>query len=177
MAASGNDEFYTPDYAVLPLLEFVDKRLNIWCPFDQAQSRIVRLFQERGNPVTATHIEDGADFFAIIPPVCDVIISNPPYSKKTKVFQRLFEIGKPFAMLVGVAGLFESEARFSMFAEYDFEIMWLSKRVSYLRSYDAIQAELNPPFSSVWLTRGLLPKANVFRRLDKPRSKMKQLKE
>lgn len=37
-------------------------------------------------------------------PNCDYIISNPPYSLKGDVIDRLFEIGKPFAMLVGVVG-------------------------------------------------------------------------
>ena len=38
-------------------------------------------------------------------PECDYIISNPPYSKKGEVLERLFSLGIPFAMLVGVAGL------------------------------------------------------------------------
>lgn len=42
---------------------------------------------------------------------CDYIVSNPPYSIKGDVFTRLFEIGKPFAMLVGVVGLFESKKK------------------------------------------------------------------
>ena len=55
-------------------------------------------------------------------PECDYIISNPPYSAKTEVLQRLFEIRKPFAMLVGVVGLFESQKRFEMFKNNKFEI-------------------------------------------------------
>ena len=42
---------------------------------------------------------------------CDYIISNPPYSLKNEVFERLFVLGKPFAMLVGVVGVFESQTR------------------------------------------------------------------
>lgn len=42
-------------------------------------------------------------------PECDYIISNPPYSVKGEVLERLFNIGIPFAMLVGVVGLFESQ--------------------------------------------------------------------
>lgn len=33
-------------------------------------------------------------------PDCDYIISNPPYSLKGEVLKQLYEIGKPFAMLV-----------------------------------------------------------------------------
>ena len=76
----------------------------------------------------------------------DYVISNPPYSVKGKVFKRLFEIGKPFAMLVGVVGLFESEERFSMFNENDFEIMYLNRRVSYFKDFSDQKPSLNPPF-------------------------------
>jgi hypothetical protein len=46
------------------------------------------------------------------PPKCDYIISDPPYSIKTEVLQRLFKLNIPFATLVGVVGLFESQRRF-----------------------------------------------------------------
>ena len=46
----------------------------------------------------ATHISNGEDFFEIDVPKCDYIISNPPYSLKGEVLQRLFEIGKPLQL-------------------------------------------------------------------------------
>ena len=54
---------------------------------------------------------------------------------KTQVFERLFELNKPCAMLFGVVGLFESQARFNMFKDNKFELMYFNKRVAYLRSY------------------------------------------
>ena len=70
----------------------------------------------------------GGDFFKIRPKGnIDYVISNPPYSLKTEVFERLFKLGTPFAMLVGVVGLFESQKRFDGFIgssgksyQYDF---------------------------------------------------------
>ena len=115
----------------------------------------------------ATHIINGEDFFTIPVPECDYIISNPPYSLKGDVIQRLFEIGKPFAMLVGVVGLFESQRRFDMFRNNDFEIMYLSKRVSYFKDYGEQKPSLNPPFSSVYICRGILPKQIVFEEINK----------
>ena len=85
----------------------------------------------------------------------------------TRAFEKLFEIGKPFAMLVGVVGLFESERRFSMFQKNKFEVMWLNKRVAYFKNYEDHKPSLNPPFSSVWLTSGVLPQGNVFERIEK----------
>lgn len=100
-------------------------------------------------------------------PKCDYIISNPPYSLKAEVLERLFSIGKPFAMLVGVVGLFESQKRFNMFKNNDFEIMYLNKRVSYFQDYKDQTPSLNPPFSSVWLCSGILPKQIVFEEIKK----------
>jgi hypothetical protein len=89
----------------------------VWCPFDTEQSLFVKEFRNMGCKVIYSHIERGEDFFTMNPPQCDYIISNPPYSLKTEVLQRLFEIGKLFAMLVGVVGLFESKRRFEMFRD------------------------------------------------------------
>ena len=109
VANSGNDEFYTPMYAVEPILKYINKKSKIWCPFDEKDSLFVKRFMEEGHEVIYTHINTGEDFFTYEVPECDYIISNPPYSLKGEVLDRLFEIGKPFAMLVGVVGLFESQ--------------------------------------------------------------------
>lgn len=93
-------------------------------------------------------------------PNCDYIISNPPYSLKGDVIDRLFEIGKPFAMLVGVVGLFESQRRFNLFKSHEFEIMYLNKRVSYFKDYAEQRPSLNPPFSSVYICSKMLPNAS-----------------
>jgi methylase of polypeptide subunit release factors len=72
--------------------------------------------------VINTHISNGENFFNIEPPKCDYIISNPPYSIKGDVLNRLFEYDIPFAMLVGVVGLFESQKRFDMFKKYPYQM-------------------------------------------------------
>src|SRR5690606_1610001 len=104
VAGSGNDEFYTPKYAITPILKYLRPKSTIWCPFDDERSIFVKTLIENGHNVIYTHIANGEDFFEIDVPECDYIISNPPYSRKGDVLQRLFEIGKPFAMLVGVVG-------------------------------------------------------------------------
>lgn len=100
-------------------------------------------------------------------PNCDYIISNPPYSLKGDVIDRLFEIGKPFAMLVGVVGLFESQHRFNLFKSHEFEIMYLNKRVSYFKDYAEQKPSLNHPFSSVYICSKMLPRTIVFEEIDK----------
>lgn len=172
VANSKNDEFYTPRYAIRPILKHIRRQFEdgsrIWCPFDKGESRFVELLRGEGFVVHHSHLDDGGDFFDLVHSVeADLIVSNPPYSLKTEVFEALFDRGTPFAMLVGVVGLFESERRFSLFERNEFEIMMLNRRVSYLRSYEDEKTALNPPFSSVYITHQVLKESIVFERVDK----------
>lgn len=166
VAGSGNDEFYTPKYAISPLLKYINHNTKVWCPFDTEESIIVKELKNHGCDVTNSHIFNGEDFFECEKD-CDVIISNPPYSLKGEVFEKLFSLKKPFAMLVGVVGLFESSKRFNLFKENKFEIMYLNKRVSYFKSYQEEKPALNPPFSSVWICSEVLPNQIVFEEINK----------
>ena len=37
-----NDECYTPDYGVEPILEFIPEDAIVWCPFDDETSEFVK---------------------------------------------------------------------------------------------------------------------------------------
>lgn len=167
-----NDEFYTPNYAIEPLLKYLKPNSTILCPFDTKESNFYKLLKGDNHFVATSHIQDGngGDFFNLgytdVLSV-DYIISNPPYSLKFEVFEKLFELGKPFAMLVGVVGLFESQKRFNLFKHNDFEIMYFNKRISYFKSYEDQKPSLNPPFSSVYICHKTLPKQVVFETINK----------
>ena len=168
VAGSGNDEFYTPQYAVTPITKYLlPPPRTIWCPFDTEDSWFVKIFRDMGYKVIATHIANGEDFFEMDPPECDYIISNPPYSMKTEVLNRLFEIGKPFAMLIGVVGLFESQKRFDMFKDNEFEILYMNRRIAYFKNYEEQKPSLNPLFSSVYVCHHILPKQICFTEVSK----------
>ena len=167
LAGSRNDEFYTPYYAIKPILKYIKPNSTIWCPFDEDKSLYVKTLRAEGHTVINTHINYGENFFEIDVPECEYIVSNPPYSLKAEVLERLFEIGKPFAMLLGVVGLFESQRRFKMFRDNDFEVMYLNLRVDYFQDYDEIKPPKNPPFSSVYVCHKMLPKQIVFEEINK----------
>ena len=160
-----NDEYYTPAYAVKPLLKYLPPHSNIWCPFDTDESQFVQVLDKAGHNVIYSHISMGLDFFENKPPFgTEYIISNPPYSLKTEVFQRLYDIGKPFAMLINFQGIFDNKARFDMFEKYGCEMMWLSPRVSYIRP-DCSSGSV--PFQSGYLCYKMLPSQLVFERINK----------
>lgn len=165
-----NDEFYTPVYAIKPLVKYLKPGSKILCPFDGELSNFVIYLRECGFEVEFKHIFNGEDFFNLTKEDVedfDYIISNPPYSLKYEVFNHLFNLNKPFAMLVGIVGLFESKKRYEMFKNNDFEIMYLNKRVSYFKDYSDQSPSLNPPFSSSYICQGVLNDRIVFEEIDK----------
>lgn len=91
------DELYTPAILVEPIAQYIHNK-TVWCPFDTENSEFVLALQ-KNNTVIHTHIKDGYDFFKYEPDHYDVIVSNPPFSKKLDVLYRLQNLGKPYAML------------------------------------------------------------------------------
>ena len=63
VAGSQNDEFFTPDYAIVPLLKYIPVDASVWCPFDTEESNFVKLLRKHGYKVLCSHIESGKDFF------------------------------------------------------------------------------------------------------------------
>lgn len=179
IANSKNDEFYTPVFAIIPLIGHIrafsrrlDHNVRIWCPFDTKESYYVKIFEKEGFEVINTHISEGNDFFELINDKnivdnIDIIISNPPYSKKTEILEELFKLNKPFAMLISVAGLFDSKRRWTLFSKNEFEMMFFSKRCSFLKSYQDKDRLLNPPFTSYYICHDFLEKPRVFEKIDK----------
>lgn len=163
------DEVYTPFYAVEPLLEYIPKDKTIWCPFDKEWSAFVQIFKENGNKVLFSHIDDGGkDFFYYEPDEeYDIIISNPPYSKKDKILEKCCELNKPFALLLPVPTI-QGKKRVELFNKYqDIQLLCFDTRVSYHRENDFIKTTDNPHFGSLYICRNFLPKQLIFKELIK----------
>lgn len=160
-----NDEYYTPSYAVYPIIKYLIPGSTIWCPFDKEESNFVKVFRDNGFDVVYGHIETGQDFFKVEVPICDYIISNPPYSLKGEVFKRLYKIGKPFAMLINFQGIFDNKERFEMFKNNKVEMLWLSPRVNYIKLGECRASGV--PFQSGYLCSGIFDKSLNFEYIDK----------
>lgn len=165
VAGSGNDLYYTPAYAIKPLMPYLEGFNTIWCPFDTKDSYYVKLLSKEHN-VVATHIDNGQDFFET-DVECDAIVSNPPYSVRTEVLERLFKLDKPFAMLLSWAGIFESQRRFNLFKNNKFEVLCFNKRIAFFKDYAEEKPSANPPFSTVYVCHNILPEQIVFKEIDK----------
>ena len=89
-----HDDYMTPRSAWENIKQFIPKDKLIWEPFygDGTSGKILAAIT--GNEVI--HMAN-ADFFER--QLGEIIISNPPFSKKKEVFARLKELDKPFIMI------------------------------------------------------------------------------
>ena len=152
-----------------PIIKYVPTGSKVWCPFDTEESWYVKKLHEHGCKVAATHIDNGQDFFKMtkLATKSDFILSNPPYSCRSEILETLFKLDKPFAMLIGVVGLFESQKRFEMFRDNEFEIMYLNKRVSFFKNFADQKPSVNPPFSTAYICHKMLPRQIIFEEINK----------
>ena len=70
--------------------------------------------------------------------------------------------------LVGVVGLFESQFRFQLFKNNDFELLYFNKRIDFLDGLsENLDSKCSPPFSSIYVCHKMLPKQIVFEEINK----------
>lgn len=109
-----NDDYRTPRYLVSCLEPFIldfmkrhgiNRPLVVYCPFDTAESEYVRYFKEAEAKVIYGDIKTGQDFFDTPIPECDLVISNPPFSRKREIMVKLFAAKKPFALLMNLQAM------------------------------------------------------------------------
>ena len=149
-----SDEVYTPEYAVKPILEYIDKgnkkSYTIWCPFDKEDSNFVKLIREEGYKVICSHIDNGKNFFYYEPEESyDYIISNPPFSIKDDIIKRLYELDKPYAVLMPL------------------NVLQGQKRFNYLKDINGKkEIQKGVSFASIYLCRKFLPKDLIMKELN-----------
>lgn len=150
------DERYTPHYAVQPLLKYLDKSKIIWCPFDEDWSAFPQVLLENDFMVVNSSLEKGQNFFDYEPEQWDILISNPPFSKKENVLQRIQSFNKPYALLLPLDTL-QSQKYFKYFTK-GLQLLLFNQRVEYFKYPDFENVQKGISFSSAYFCRDLLPK-------------------
>jgi len=150
----GNDECYTPEYWVIPIMKYLPKDKIIWCPFDDKNSNFVKMLIQEWFEVVYSHIDDWQDFFTYEPPQRDIIVSNPPFTGKREIFERALSFGKPFALLMSNTRLNDSAPK-QLFKYKDLQLLMFDKRIEY-------QNQKKITFSSSYYCRNLLPKQIIM---------------
>ena len=162
---SAGDEVYTPFYAVEPLLEFIPKDKKIWCPFDEEWSAFYQFLSEKGYEVERSSLKEGKDFFRYEPEHWDILVSNPPFSKKNDVLKRAFSFQKPFALLLPVNSI-QGKARYKIFNN-EIQMLSFDGRVDYHTRQNMECYTKGNHFGSAYFCRDLLPTKLELRQLVK----------
>lgn len=159
---SNTDEWFTYRESVEVIEPYLQKHgyKKILCPFDKEESSFVQVFREKGYEVDFSHIQTGTDFFDIQNlNSYDAVVSNPPFSLRQKIFERLFESNVPFAMITNFNGLFDAKSRWALFKDNEFEIIVPSGRMTF---FNEDNIGNSPNFQSVYVCKGMAEKQIEF---------------
>lgn len=152
------DEYYTPKILVEAILPYLEKGKTIWCPFDTENSEFVLTLKENGFKVIYSHIVYGQDFFVFEPnEEYHYIISNPPFSRKLEVLERLYKLNKPFAMVLPLTMLNYQEVG-TFFLDKELQLLIVDKKVSFNGN--------TASFNNSYYCYKLLPKDLMFTHLE-----------
>ena len=154
-----NDECYTPEYWVLPIIKYIERWKTVWCPFDTKESNFVKMISSSWYNVISSHISDWRDFYWYEPENWDIMISNPPFTWKYQIFERALSFNKPFALLMTNTWLNDSWPK-KLFKDKDLQLLMFDKRIEY-------NWNKKITFSSSYYCWNFLPKQIIMEFLQK----------
>ena len=106
-----DDDYFTPKDVWKSITNYIPKDRIIWEAFYNKDSPSPNALREIGCQEV---ISENEDFFKV--DCGDVIVSNPPYSCKKKIFERLKFLNKPFILIVPVSIITKAYFRQTGFA-------------------------------------------------------------
>lgn len=158
-----NNELFSPYYIVDHIIKYLPKDKIIWCPWDDEWSAFYRKLKESGFKVVRSCLMEGQNFFDYEPDEWDIIVSNPPFSIKDKVLERLYSFNKPFAVLLPLNSL-QGKIRYKYFCK-GVQILSFDARVSYHNREHMDKPVKGSPFATAYFCRDLLPKDLIIEKL------------
>lgn len=151
------DEYYTRrEDAEIIADQIIQIPLKVWCPFNDTDSVWKHVLTEKGFDVVATD----TDFFQTEPPKgVQCIISNPPFSKKREVMERIKQLNLRYALILPFQWLNDGIP-----LEYGHQVMFFRQRMY----FNTPNGCLNKPRANCFvLSDGLLKNDLTF--IDKKR--------
>lgn len=148
------DEFQTPNYATKLLFPYIDRFvLDVFWECASGKGKMASFLESQGLSVSATTLETGFDFLNDGMVFTDdfVIVTNPPFTKKKKFYERCREYNSPFALLIP----------FDM-CQWIHKAIWTdgcqaivpSSRINYITPSGRSGKDSAAQFHSFWLTWG-----------------------
>lgn len=100
-----DDEYYTPDYAWQMIEDYLPKNKVIWEAFNGDGTSTNHLREMGCNVVS----DPDANFFENN--LGEIVVSNPPFSIKKEVLERLYILNKPFILIMPSHSLYNEYMR------------------------------------------------------------------
>ena len=147
------DEIYTKRIDADQLVKYlkdnniIDFNTKIWLPFNDWQASNISKALLDGGYSNQKLTKD--DFYSLNES-CDIIISNPPFSKRTKLFTRLMELDKPFILLQPIQA-FNNISFVKMLCKKsnDFGFLCPKNRMGFI--VNGVEKDKTTAFYSFWL--------------------------
>ena len=107
----------------------------------------------------------GGDFYVSEPKEhWDIIVSNPPFTNKRKIFERALSFNKPFALIMSNTWLNDSApAQIFLKSGKQLQLLMFDKRMKF-KNNGQIQKKIT--FSSSYFCCDFLPKDLIFEHLN-----------
>ena len=134
-----NDEWYTSRQTAELMYQLLDAKpkSKVICPFDSDNSNFVKVGHEKGYQII-----NGMTDWLEADYEYDYLITNPPFSLKDKIIEKIFKSGKPSALVLPIDAL-GGKRRHELYNAYQRPTIYLpTRRINYV-SPDGRQTKAN----------------------------------
>ena len=131
-----SDEWYTSQDTVDLAIQLLDPKPEsiILCPFDSEDSLFVTTLRKGGHVV----VHGMTDFLEFDYP-CHYIITNPPFSIKDKVIQRVYDYGVKSVLIMPIDAMGGVKRR-QMYQDHGYPLIYMpARRIQYFDKSGEIQ--------------------------------------
>jgi len=149
-----SDNYVTNADDWLRIKDYIPKDKIIWSPF-YCDGKQKEYFKDMGFDI----IHEDKDFFSYTPEY-DIVIDNPPFSKKKEILAKLKELDKPFILIA--PSMMLSYKYFQEDFKNNIQVIIPSKRINF-KHLNSDKKNYSPPFASFYFCYKMnLPKDLTF---------------
>jgi len=150
-----SDNYITNKYEWERIKDYIPTDKIIWSPF-YCDGKQKEYFKELGYDI----IHEDKDFFSYTPEY-DIIIDNPPFSKKNEILNKLNDLDKPF-ILICPSMMLSYKYFQTNFKDKNIQLIIPYKRMNF-KHLNSNKKNYSPPFASFYYCYKMnLPKDIIF---------------
>ena len=150
-----SDNYITNKYEWERIKDYIPTDKIIWSPF-YCDGKQKEYFKELGYDI----IHEDKDFFSYTPEY-DIIIDNPPFSKKNEILIKLNDLDKPF-IIICPSMMLSYKYFQTNFKDKNIQLIIPYKRMNF-KHLNSNKKNYSPPFASFYYCYKMnLPKDIIF---------------